>query len=153
VLLGFLLALGAGRAASAVQGPVFVPKTFVELAVYKVLFAVSDTKPDLSSCICCAYSGDCSRGVKSPEDSKHPLGLAANCYGHETADQESVAGGCSQCPANGCDGCCGHGSSILFFYESVSRIADPGRLPPVPPEDLSAAQRSLSPLLQPPRGV
>jgi len=32
-------------------------------------------------------------------------------------------------------------------------VNDPGRLPPVLPEDWSAAQRTLPPLLQPPRGA
>ena len=151
VLLGFLLTVGAGRASSFVHGSGQLVITAPGQGVFEGASAVTSSRSFLDACACCAESADLSR------DSAHSDGRPNACCGNgtsadETAD-ETAESGCGRCPANACGGCCEQEYSSLFLSESVSQVNDPGRLPAVLPEDWSAAQRTLPPLLQPPRGA
>jgi hypothetical protein len=153
VLLVFLLVLGAGRAASSRNGVGPMSKSSCGHCALLAGFAAAGSRPDSGSCDCCAGSAYSVGVGELSKDAAHTSGKAiAVCLAGNPA--EGIAeDGCGRCPANGCGGCGGLKCSSLFLSESVSRIADPGRLPVVPPEDWSAVQRSLRPLLQPPRGV
>ena len=146
-LIGFLLTVGAGRASSCVRGSGQPLKSAAEHNVFQSALSVSGSRSFLDACTCCAES------AKISTEAAHLYGRETISCGNETSAEETAESGCGRCPANDCGGCCGHEVIGLFLSESVSRIADPGRLPPVPPEDWSAIQRSLRPLLQPPRCV
>lgn len=147
ILIGFLLTAGAGRAASCVHGSGHLLKSAAEHDVFQAALSVSSSRSFLDACTCCAENAELST------DSAHSYGRETIGCGNGTSAAVTAESGCGRCPANDCGGCCGHEVIGLFLSESVSRIADPGRLPPVPPEDWSAIQRSLRPLLQPPRCV
>jgi hypothetical protein len=144
VLLGFLLTVWAGQASSFAHRSGQRLKSAAEHDVFQAALSVSSSRSFLDACTCCA---------ELSTDSAHSYGRETICCGNGTSAEETAESGCGRCPANDCGGCCGHEVIGLFLSESVSRIPDPGRLPPVPPEDWSAIQRSLRPLLQPPRGV
>ena len=150
ILIGFLLTVGAGRASSCLHGSGQRLKSAAEHDVFQAALSVSGSRSFLDACTCCAESAE---SAELSTNSAHSDGRETICCGNGTSAEESAESGCGRCPANDCGGCCGHEVLGLFLSESVSRIADPGRLPPVPPEDWSAIQRSLRPLLQPPRGV
>jgi hypothetical protein len=149
VLLVFLLALGAGRGAPSGQGSGPLSNSTFGHCVLMAGFLGAGSILDSGSCDCCAGSASGVGCGESSKDAAHtPRKATAGCFAEGIAES-----GCGRCPANDCGGCCEHEVIGLFLSESVSRIADPGRLPPVPPEDWSAIQRSLRPLLQPPRCV
>lgn len=147
ILIGFLLTVGAGRASSCVRGSGHLLKSAAEHDVFQAALSVSSSRSFLDACTCCVKSAELSM------DSTHLHGAETICCVNGTLAEGTAESGCGRCPANDCGGCCGYEVLGLFLSESESRIADPGRLPPVLPEDWSAMQRTLRPLLQPPRGV
>ena len=147
ILMWFLLTLGAGQAFSRVHGSGQLLKSAAEHNVFQAVSSLSSCRSFMEACTCCAGSAQIST------DSAHSYGLETICCGTGTSAEETAESGCGRCPANACGQCCEQKYPSLFLSESVSRIADPGRLPPAPPEDWSAGQRSLRPLLQPPRCV
>ncbi len=153
VLLGFLLAFGAGRVWSSVPSAGLVLQSAAVQNVLQDAGVAGASKPSFESCDCCAGSSGYAVEDESYRDADHSVGQLNRCCGDGMLVHGTASGGCGRCPVNRCGGCCGQDWSSLFLSESVSRVPDPGRLPRVTPEDWSAAQRTLRPLLQPPRGV
>ena len=150
LLLGLMVVFGAGRMTSGAHGLGPVGKSARPHCHLNAAFPIGDSVPEFAFCDCCS---DCVSGEESLGNPAQSPGESDAGWRNGTPTGVIASGGCGRCPANACGQCCEQEYPSLFLIKSVSRITDPGRVPAAPPEDWSAAQRSLRPLLQPPRGV